>query len=215
MGWTQCISNNGGGGGSGWSKTLLASNSAQGSTLSLSDDFHNYDLIEFVCKSPESGNPSYGLTYRYLTTPDILDSMFTYSNNTICLNIINTNYYVCYTKSSNTSFAQANNRSLICIAVNGFKYSGTVTKDTLYERQGIGGSDVAISSQDSLFDYDLILFSTNTADNTETVICTNPVYKSEDYNPKLNRYNSAQNCTVSQNAITSYRYFCVQGLKFT
>ena len=198
-----------------WTKTPLYTGGTLSDTeITLSSDYHNYDLIEFTCQNSASGIPS-----SFITTPEILDSMFQYSTYA-CLNEFYSNQYCCYSKISNTSLAKkAAYRSLYVTDVYGFKCNGTVTKTTLYERQGYSTSSVTITGTDFL-KYDYIFFSTCTGSNDETVICTLPFQCgtgrfSTTYNTFLaNFYNHYFSFKITNTSIdTSTKWFMVQGIK--
>ena len=213
MTWFATSIGQSGGGGNSFTKTMIMDNSALESTLAFTSDYHNYDLLEFVTLNTYVAN-NVGV-HRFLTSPEIIDAILQYSSNQITLNEFNSNQYSCYSKTSDTVFTQGGNRNLACVAVYGIKYSGTVSKTAFYSRQSLGSSDVTVTSSDSFFDYDIILFSTCTTLADETILCANTVYKDELYTLKLNKYDSYRMVTVSENSITAYQYFYVQGIKFS
>lgn len=195
-----------------FTKTRIVYNTNESNTLIFTSNYHNYDFLEFVTFNPASG---YLNTSRFITSPEILDDMFQYSNNMMTLDDFNSNQYVTYVKTSDLIFTKSASRNINCIAVYGIKYTKTVNKTAIYRRQAIGSSDVAITSVDSLFDYDMFLFSACTALPDETIVCSSPVYKDESYIVKINKYNNYRIVTISEYEMTAYQYFYIQGIKFS
>ena len=218
MAWFESHLNSGGGGGSvSWTKTSLYTGGTSSDTeITLSSDYHNYDVIEFACQNSNTGK----LT-SFVTTPEILDSMFQYSTYA-CLNEYSSNQYCCYSKVSNTSLSKkSTSRYLYVTDVYGFECDGTVNKTTLYERQGYSTGSASITGTGFL-DYDYIFFSTCTGSNDETVICAFPFQCgtgrfSTTYNTfSTNFYNSRFSFNITDTAIdTNTRWFMVQGLKLS
>ena len=195
-----------------FTKTRIVYNANESNTLIFTSDYHNYDFLEFVTFNFTS---YYFNTSRFITSPEILDDIFQYSDNMMTLDDFNSNQYVTYVKTSDLIFTKAASRNLNCIAVYGIKCTKTVNKTAIYRRQAIGSSDVAITSVDSLFDYDMLLFSACTGSTDETIICAYPVYKDESYIVRINKYNNYRIVTISEHDMTAYQYFYVQGIKFS
>lgn len=214
----------GGGGGDlpNFSATKLVDNTSKSATLSFSDDYHNYPILYFVCEWVNPNDPSIRETHYFATTPDICDEIFLNSSNALCLNILGTNRYALYRKTNTTSWSRYAQRDTDCIEVYGISCDKTVTATTLYQRGDIGSSSVSITSVSSLYDYDIIFFSTCTSTWDETCVCEMPYFKTN--HPTFfeggnswagNKYNSSAGIVVSEYIISSYSYFMVQGIKFS
>ena len=225
MGWVQCINNNGGGGGGdlpNFTATKIVDNTSKSSTLTFSEDYHNYPILYFVCEWVNPNDPSIRETHYFATTPDICDEIFANSSNALCLNILGTNKYALYRKTNNTSWSRYAQRDTDCIEIYGITCDKTVSATTLYQRGSTGGSNTTITSLTSLYDYDIIFFSTCTASWDETCVCELPYFKTN--HPDFfeggdswagNKYNSTSGIIITEYAISSYQYYMVQGLKFT
>ena len=218
MAWFECTGGSGGGGQSvTWTRTqLYTGGTSSSTTITLSVDYHNYDIIEFTCQNADTGRVT-----SLVTTPEILDSMFQYSTY-VCFNECSNNQYCCFSKTTNTSWEKKTaSRYLYVSDVYGLKCDGTVTKTTLYERQGYNRSAAVITGSGFL-DYDYIFFSTCNNSNDETIICIFPFQCgnnafSTEYNTFVtNYYNSWFQFNISDTSIaTDNHWFMVQGIKIT
>ena len=206
-----------------FTKTKIVDNTSKTSTLSFSEDYHNYDLLLFRCVcSDESDKLS-----EYLTTPDIIDEIFTIavsgSLHVIQFNENANNHYVEYNFVSNTEWTKGDSRYLNCIEVYGITCNKTITATTIYQRGSLGSTTVEITSQDSLFQYDLILGAMSSTSYDE--IKANDSYInlmgdvtsiSEQIQFSWNKYNQALNPQfLTEYKMSSGVYFMVQGIRFT
>lgn len=206
-----------------FTKTKIVDNTAKTSTLSFSEDYHNYDLLLFRCVcSNESDKLS-----EYLTTPDIIDEIFRIavsgSLHVIQFNENGNNHYVEYNFVSNTEWAKGDGRYLDCIEVYGVTCNKTVTATTIYQRGSLGLDAIEITSQDNLFQYDLILGAMSSGSFDEVKVCDsyinlmgNVTSISEQIQFSWSRYSQALSPHfLTEHKMTSAIYFMVQGIKFT
>lgn len=202
----------GGGGGSAvqFTETQICTNSSSSGALNMSEDYHNYQLLKFVDSNGR----------MYLTTPDILDEVFSKSNNNINFNNLHTALYHVYRKSSNTSFSSGGSRTIYITAIYGITCNKTITITDIYKRGGIASSTVTPSSTD-LLSYDIILYSTCTGGGDETIIPENYFVKSDIESIYDHRwilacvYNNSYRLYMSNTSMGSYQWFMIQGIKFT
>ena len=204
-------------------QTLICDNSALGSTLTFTDDYENYDLIKFVVYRSDVQN-----TFVFYATPNMINACWQYSSNRINFNQPYGNNFVCYQKSSNTSWSRYGVRNMAVQYVYGLTFTNcTVAETELYNRQDIGSSSVTFTppTGESFLDYDYILFMTCTGNSDETQVnlevfqpeIEKDIFGSD--NVKENtvtvyRYNTGgTTATVTENTITSYQYFYASGLK--
>ena len=204
-------------------QTMICDNSSLGSTLTFTDDYENYDLIKFVVYRSDVQN-----TFVFYATPAMINACWQYSSNRINFNQPYGNNFVCYQKSSNTSWSRYGVRNMAVQYVYGLTFTNcTVAETELYNRQGIGSSAVTFTppTGESFLDYDFILFMTCTGNSDETQVnlevfqpgVEKDIFGSD--NVKENavtvyRYNTGGTvATVTENTITSYQYFYASGLK--
>lgn len=222
MAWFRC--SGGSGGGSApieFTKHKIVDNSSKTNTISFSEDYHNYDLLLFIvtCNSHSS-------TIEILTTPDIIDEIFdksvSGSTHVLMFNENATNHYVVYKYNSNTEWVRQSQRDLDCIEAYGITCNKTINTTTIYQRGNISGTATTITSQTSLFDYDLILCSCCDGTYDDTLPCENimnfmnitDIFNT--INVSWNKYNSNNiYIRISEYGITSGNYFMIQGIKFT
>ena len=207
-----------------FSETVICDNSALGTTLSFTDDYTNYDFIKF-----EIYNTSSLATIFITTIPSIITEIFTYSNNRINFNQIASNQYVCYQKSTNTSWSKYGNRNQVVKTVTGIKCTNkTITPTSLYSK-GSTTVDYAgnITLSDNFYNYDIIMYATHTNSyaQDETQPCNGCLYLGDinlcrswisPITLPVNYYNSTYSSSIYDNQMYSDgRIFCVYGLKFT
>lgn len=204
-------------------QTLICDNSSLGSTLTFTDNYENYDLIKFVVYRSDVQN-----TFVFYATPDMINACWQYSSNRINFNQPYGNNFVCYTKTSNTSWSRYGVRNLAVQYVYGLTFTNcTVTETELYNRQGIGSSAVTFTppTGESFLNYDYILFMTCTGNSDETQVnlevfqpnIEKDIFGSNNVKEDtvtVYRYNTGgTTATVTENTITSYQYFYASGLK--
>lgn len=203
-----------------FTETLIADNTAHASSFTLSDSYSNYDLVKIVWYESASSSG------YVVTTPDILDEIFTTAGK-LCINKLNTNLYVCYSKAGLT-WTQTNQRTIFVHEVFGITLTNcTMTATDIYKRGGMSVNAVTITSLTSLKDYDLFaLSSQHNSDGTETMPCSWFIpYPDPDPletafgNPQpcvLEEYNqNNESFYMSEYEMTAAKYFMVQGLVFT
>lgn len=198
-----------------FSSTLLVDNSAQATSFTLSDDYENYDFIEFEITSSSLG------TKRIVTIPEVITDAFTYSSGKFNLNFWNSNNYCCYSHSGNT-WTRTNNRYSNITKVIGIKCTNaTVNKTVVYEKQAITATGGVITSATSLFDYDYLFFATCSGDATETQPCNTPIcIGSKELMDGCtfveNKYNQTNAFTITEFAVDTWvNWFMCVGIKFT
>jgi len=206
-------------------QTLICDNSALGSTLTFTDDYENYDLIKFVVYRSDIGNQ-----FTFYMTPAMINAMGQYSSNRINFNQPYGNNFVCYTKTSNTAWTRYGVRNLAVKYVYGLTFTNcTVTETELYNRQGIGSSNVTFTppTGETFFDYDYILLATCTGNSDETQAnlevfqpdIEKDIFGSDNADEnsvRVYKYNQGGTfVTVTENTITAFSYFYACGLKLS
>ena len=206
-------------------QTLICDNSALGSSLTFTDDYENYDLIKFVVYRSDIGNQ-----FTFYMTPAMINAMGQYSSNRINFNQPYGNNFVCYTKTSNTSWTRYGVRNLAVKYVYGLTFTNcTVTETELYNRQGIGSSNVTFTppTGETFLDYDYILLATCTGNSDETQAnlevfqpdIEKDIFGSDNADEnslRVYKYNQGGTfVTVTENTITAFSYFYACGLKLS
>ena len=206
-------------------QTLICDNSELGSTLTFTDDYENYDLIKFVVYRSDIGNQ-----FTFYMTPAMINAMGQYSSNRINFNQPYGNNFVCYTKTSNTAWTRYGVRNLAVKYVYGLTFTNcTVTETELYNRQGIGSSNVTFTppTGETFLDYDYILLATCTGNSDETQVnlevfqpdIEKDIFGSDNADEnslRVYKYNQGGTfVTVTENTITAFSYFYACGLKLS
>ena len=208
----------GGGGGSvtpQFSETVLVDNSAQNVSFTLSDDFEDYDFLAFEITSSSLG------TIRIVTIPEVVTNIFTYSSGKCCFDFWNSNNYCCYSHSGRV-WTRTNNRYSNITKITGYKCTNmTVTKTTVYNKQGISATGGVITSASSLFDYDYLFFATCSDDPTETQPCNLPICTGQKEimlgaTITENKYNQLTQIYISEYEVTTWvNWFMCVGVSFS
>lgn len=202
-----------------FNRTKICDNSNLSSTLTFTEDYHNYPLVCITIY-----NNSTGLNTSIVTTPDIIDAIFTYSNNTINFNEFGNNQYCNYNKVNNTSWERYHQRNCDVISIYGITCNKSITHHTLYNKEGYTAStEVSINTVESLFDYDFIFFSVCDGDSSETQPCINYAIMPgrDEFSPDktlipyvYNRYDNYYELNIKEHNIEGSKYyFCVQAIK--
>ena len=197
-----------------FTSTVLCDNSSASSSLVLSDDYHNYNFIEF-----ELTNSSSGVVTKILTTPDAIDAIFDLTT-IIVLNEFNNNQYVGYSYNSAAyTFSRQYNRNCDCTKITGYVCSNlTVTETEIFKASSLSSASVSISST-GLLEYDFLIVAANNSDSTSIIPCNNVVSYSDvpidRYGYAFNGYNSTQYVSVTDTTMSSAPYLYVGGIKFS
>ena len=177
MAWFRCTENKSSGSGTinfvpAFNETQLADNSAKNSSFTLTEDYHNYDLLRFKIANSDDSLVDY-----IYCTPDLIDDTFAIDPpaTVFLLNYQATNKYVTYTVSAdNLTWSRANKRDMDCTEVVGLTTANcTMTITDLYS----GNRSSQISISDSISDYDiLILGGSKSTSYDEQGPFSEPVY---------------------------------------
>lgn len=204
-----------------FSETVLYENqtSAAENTITLSEDYHNFDIIKFNCYSTNYGNSS------YFATPDMLDHMKA-DNPYINLNAINTIHYITYQINSNTQLTCSAQRVLYITKIIGLNCSnGTLVETEIYSRTK-ANTWVTIETELNLFEFDMILAQTTTGNwdecniNDTIFLRSNSKYLgSSNIKNQLNQwrvsyYSDSHVIGLTEHTMSSGRWYYVAGLKF-
>ena len=189
--------------------------------LVFNADYTSYDLLLFVVN-----NTADNTTLEFLTTPEMIGEIFTYSvggyGAAFSLVKNGTNNYVNYTYSSNTVFNKYNNRNLVVADVYSITCNKTINKTMLYRKQAITNVDVTVSTQDNIFDNDLLIISCCSNQWEQTTISNiitnlfNVKQFSDNYIACCAKYNNGiVSSIITEHGITAGPFFAIQGIKFT
>lgn len=199
---------------------LILDNSSHSSNIEFSKDYHYYALLEIVIF-----NSSTSKRTSIITSPEMIDNIFTYSSNHLNLNEFGNNQYCEYEASSTLEWVMVNNRNCVIDKIYGIECNKTISKTALYNKEGISAAtEIPITSVDSFLEYDLILFSTCDGNPSETQPCV--LYAEMPKANKIktqgdnitfvyNRYGAYYPINISEHLIEASKYyFYVQGIKF-
>ena len=222
MAWFACL---GSGGGSSeepiFSKTTILDNSSGATSFTFDEDYHDYDFLAITFKNTSTDDESVTIV-----TPSMLDSAFSVARR-FTLNFVQTNIYATYSESVSDgviSWSRTNSRTCNVIKVEGISCTNkTVSETEIYSASSLSGTALAITSQDSLFEFDYLFILCNSTDMTEVVASTTffPMKYYSNFTPerayiRADRYNTTPiGITITENDMSSFQYLYVVGIKFT
>lgn len=209
-----------------FSETVLYQNqgTAVENEITLSNDYHNYDIIKITCCDPNLSDA----TSSFYATPGILDFLITDNNPYINCNILDTNHYIVYQINSGTSLTYKGGRYIYITQIVGLKCTnGTITETEIFSRER-ADSWVSINTELNLFEFNLILTLTSTRAWDEStlnnIVFMKPIgndtyYGSTEINNQLNvwrviHYTSDSWVGLTNHYISDCRWYYVTGLKF-
>jgi hypothetical protein len=216
-----------------FTETVICDNSAEGNTLTFTDDYTNYDLLLFEVYNTSTLKTSY-----MLTIPEVISHIRTISSNDINFNEFGNNQYVCYAVTSPAisirTWTKYSGRNLVVKKVTGLTCSNaTVTKTTFYERADRTTTAVTVEPAEDLADYDYIFLASSTNSYDETQPCFPPIKvdkaffdETPFYRGSFFKYNDTYGLTsgttighhsidcVSNQQSGNYYLMCAYGLKF-
>ena len=222
MAWFACL---GSGGGSSeepiFSKTTIADNASGATSFTFDEDYHDYDFLAITFKNTSTDDES-----TTIVTPSMLDSAFSVALR-FTVNFVDTNIYATYSESvsgGNISWTKTNSRTCNVIKIEGISCTNrTVSETEIYSASALSGTPLAITSQDSLFEFDYLFILGNSSDRTEVVPSTTffPMKYYSNFTPerayiRADRYNvAAIGITITENNMGAFQYLYVVGIKFS
>lgn len=210
-----------------FSETVLYENqtSTNENTITLSDDYSNYDIIKFYCYNP---NEYYTQYTQYYITPTMLNHVVTYFDGYCCFNTPGTNQYTLYRVTSNTTLTYREARNMYPIKITGLKCSnGSIVETKIFEKQVIDTNWSPIETQYNLFDdFNILLGIAGCgwdelcithqayicANNKELNVINNNDTQLTEWNVPY--YNHNAYTKVSEHSISDNYWIYVTGLKF-
>jgi hypothetical protein len=224
------VAGGGGGGGGGtpeFTITTLADNSEGARDITISQDYHNFDIIGF-----DISNTTAADSLRIFITPAGIDAIFAVTenlSNRINLNLRNTVKYICFDYNSSTkTFAyHASRESTKCWGIYGYKCTNKdVTEETLFVTDTASGTAITLDltgDDKHFFDYDYLFFVANSGvgDYSEFQPCqdifcfpANELRRA----PLIyffNAYNSQTIVSLTDQTASAAQYLFVSGMKFS
>ena len=217
----------GGGGGGGtpeFTITTLADNSEGAQNITISQDYHNFDIIGFDISTTTAAD-----SLRIFITPAGIDAIFAVtgnSNNRINLNLRNTNNYICYEYSALTFTHFLSRNSTQCWGIYGYKCTNkNVTEETLFVTNTASATAITLDltgDDKHFFDYDYLFFVANSDANdySEFQPCQDVFYPpkvvlSKPVLYRFNHYNSQTYVNINDLTVSAARYLFVSGMKFS
>lgn len=219
-----------------FTETVLWYTGSKEQTISLSDDYHNYDFIRF-----ELYNRSGQYYWDIVTTPSSLDKVWSF-NTGVCFNEFGNNQYWYGTYDDTTyTFTPVSDRNTYFSKVVGLVCNNfTMTEDVIYSAPAMSSNNVTISTDKNLYNYYALMVVANGGFDE-----IQPCYLSidphiDDHLPEIqavhkffdpvhliapfsirynyvNPYNNSQAVTITDDGygLSSARYAYVTGIKFT
>lgn len=154
-----------------FTEEVICDNSSASSTLTFTEDWHDYDFLQFKLTNSSSGIITY-----ITTTPDLLDEIFARSSSKVLFNEFSNDQYALYTKSSDLSWSRSKTRNVNVTEVKGLTATNcTVSTEWIYKRGAITASNVTITAPKYFEAYDEIYMASCDGDSDDTMPCILPV----------------------------------------
>lgn len=199
-----------------FTETVIADNSGESASFTFDEDYHDYDFVEITFK-----NTSTSAKFSLWTTPNAIDACLGGVAERITVNFTSTNIYATYTESvsGNTiTWTRSGSRTCIITEISGVSCTNkTVSETEIYEASALSSTALSITTQESLFDYDLLVMVCNASDRTE-VVPSNTLYPTN--YPSgfgivfFQLYNNWTRVYITENELSSARYYFVSGIRF-
>lgn len=204
-----------------FTKTSVIDKTQLPNKIVFNEDYSNYDLLLFVAQ--DSTDNSY---IEFLTTPEMLQEIYVYSvsgyGHAVSFVKNGTNYYVNFYFTSNTEFSRYNSRNLTIVDVFAISCNRAFTKTMLFTNQSITPQGTAITTQQSIFDYDFLIISCCSGQWEQITVSNIPINISYQktfqtvISASCARYNQGLTpIQITEYGITAAPFFAVQGIKFT
>ena len=201
-----------------FSETTIVDNPNYNTSITFSEDYHNYDFLKFIIY-----NASSGVETSIITTPSTIDAVFSIGGY-INFNEFCNNQYCTYTQS-NLTWNRSGSRSCLISKVIGLNCTNLTVEETeIYKATSQTGASVDITTQEDLMSFDWILFCSNDGSYDEVQPCinifvpSNNIYELKDNYSLMyvfNPYNTYSVVYIGRNHISSNTYAYVVGIKFT
>lgn len=216
MAFIRCMGGNGGSGSTipAFDETVILDNSSEETSFTFDEDYHDYDILRFKVHNVSSDVYSY-----YFCTPSGIDHAFLKASR-VTFNELNTNQYATYSQSDLT-WTRTNSRNIHVVECVGLTCNNmTVNEVELYKASSISSSEVSVSYNGLLSQFDLLLVWANSDDYTEILPCKNIIQGGINFNylnmsAQLNYYDNYKMVSITDTTMSSFRYFHVSGIKFT
>ena len=223
MNYFRCIGGNGGGGAPlEFTKTSVV-DKTQFPNIAFNSDYTNYDLILFVYNDTQDNRQ-----VEFLATPEMLDEVFNIYGTNFALflarekteSITYANHYARLSKTSNSILQEYDHNYLEIVDVYSINCNKTISKTDIYKKGDRTRLLTPISYND-LFDFDMIFVLTS--DNGFGAVSNqyaNLMGGIKSLNSEISfsvaGYQVAPSqIDISNNSMSDYYYFMVQGIKFT
>ena len=192
-----------------FTETVIATGTS-GGTVTFTGDYHDYDFVVLRCTNESTSDIT-----DLLTTPDMLDAIFSANNNTIVVNEFQNNQYGNYAKTSATVWTRTASRNLYISKVTGLVCDNyTVTETEVYNRGSYGTSSVTITGTGFL-DYDLLVIASSVDGIQPNSLSISKPVGTDDFYPLLvTPYNRYDRVKVTDTEMSSAPYHYVSGIKF-
>lgn len=187
------------------------------SSFTLTNDYHNYDLLQIKLYN----NSSTKTTYIY-TTPTSIDKCHTIAG-AVNFNELSNNQYITMKITNNVNWAFYKGRNCVITEINGMNCTNYICSEyNIFTASGRTSANVDIVPSSDLSFYDYIFFSMNSSSDDEvqpslSIYCKNELIDTQVASVAfaVTPYNTVQSITISDFYISPARFAYVAGIKFT
>ena len=180
------------------------------STLTFTGDYHDYPLLII-----RTTNLSSGRVTDLFVSPNMLDSIFSATNNEIVLNEFGNNQYGTYRQTNSTTWEKQGSRNIMASEVIGLICDNyTVSETEIYDKGTYDTQSREITGI-NLFSYDILLIATsNDGVEPNAQIIQIPPFVGDSYDTVITAYNWYDYRRITNTTMASAPYHYVSGIKF-
>lgn len=179
-------------------------------TLTFTGDYHDYPLLII-----RTTNLSSGRVTDLFVSPNMLDSIFSATNNEIVLNEFGNNQYGTYRQTNSTTWEKQGSRNVMASEVIGLTCDNyTVSETEIYDKGTYDTQSREITGT-NLLSYDMLLIATsNDGVEPNVQIIQIPPFVGDSYDTVITAYNWYDYRRITNTTIASAPYHYVSGIKF-
>ena len=180
------------------------------STLTFTGDYHDYPLLII-----RTTNLSSGRVTDLFVSPNMLDSIFSATNNEIVLNEFGNNQYGTYRQTNSTTWEKQGSINIMASEVIGLICDNyTVSETEIYDKGTYDTQSREITGI-NLFSYDILLIATsNDGVEPNAQIIQIPPFVGDSYDTVITAYNWYDYRRITNTTMASAPYHYVSGIKF-
>ena len=208
MAWIRCSGDSGAGAPT-FTETVIGT-AVDNDTLTFTGDYHDYPLLIIRITNLSSNRVT-----DLLVSPNMLDSIFSATDNEIVLNEFGNNQYGTYRQTNSTTWEKRGSRNIIASTIIGLTCDNyTISETEIYDKGTYDTQSREITGT-NLFSYDILLIATsNDGIEPNVQIIQIPPFIDNSYDTVITAYNWYDYKRITNTTMASAPYHYVGGIKF-